>query len=403
MPLEMRAALTRNIVVLASCQAVFQTGLVLIMTVGGLAGYLLATDKALATVPIAAMMLGTMLVLIPASLLMARIGRRNGFALGTLLGAAGGAIAVVGLIANWFWVFCLGHVFLGAYQGFAQYYRFAAVDAARPESRSRAISFVIAGGVVAAIAGPQLAILTKDLSASGPFVASYGALVGLSLAAMALVALLDMPAPLARTDREPARPLSVIVRQPAFLVALSGAAIGWGVMYLAMTPMPLAMVGHYHTLADAAFVLQWHVLAMSVPSFFTGALIARFGAPHIMSTGIALLAGNVIVALSGVEIVHYMSALVLLGVGWNFGYIGGTALLTETYTTAEKAKAQAVNDFVIFGVMVIASLASGGLFEFFGWRGVNLGAVPFILLAAAMIAVFSRARRSKSQPDGRSQ
>jgi MFS family permease len=398
----MRAALTRNVLVLASCQAIFQTGLVLIVMVGGLAGHLLAANKALATLPIAAMMLGTTLVLIPASLLMGRIGRRNGFALGTLLGAGGGAVAVVGLLTSSFWVFCLGHVFLGAYQGFAQYYRFAAADAARPESRSRAISLVVAGGIVAAIAGPQLATLTKDFSVNGPFVASYGSLVGLSLAAMALVALLDIPAPATRTDRESARPLSVIVRQPAFLVALGAAAVAWGVMYLAMTPMPLAMVGHRHALSDAAFVLQWHVLAMSVPSFFTGALIARFGAPLVMLAGTALLGAHVAVALSGIEMVHFLSALVLLGVGWNFAYIGGTALLTETYRPAEKAKAQAVNDFVIFGVMVIASLASGGLFEFFGWRGVNLAAVPFILFAATTIALLSLARRSVPQPDGKS-
>lgn len=401
-PLEMRAALTRNVLVLASCQAMFQTGLVMIVTVGGLAGHLLATDKALATVPIAAMMLGTTLVLIPASLLMARIGRRNGFTLGTLLGAAGGAVSVVGLLANLFWVFCLGHVLMGAYQGFAQYYRFAAVDAAQPESRSYAISLVVAGGVVAAIVGPQLATLTKDLLASGPFIASYGALVALSLAATALVTLLDIQTPLPPKDREWARPLSVIVRQPAFLVAVGGAAVGWGVMYLAMTPMPLAMVGHHHALSDAAFVLQWHVLAMSVPSFFTGALIARFGAPHIMLAGIALLAGNVTIALSGIEIVHFFSAHILLGIGWNFAYIGGTALLTETYSPAEKAKVQAVNDFVIFGVMIVASLAAGGLFEFFGWRGVNLGAVPFILLAATTIALFSLARRARPQSDGKS-
>ena len=388
---------TRNVLVLASCQATFQTGLVLIMTVGGLAGHLLATDKALATLPIAAMMLGTMLVLIPASLLMAQIGRRNGFALGTLLGAGGGAIAVVGLLGSWFWVFCLGHVLLGAYQGFAQYYRFAAVDAARPESHSRAISLVIAGGIVAAIAGPQLATLTKDFSVSGPFVASYGSLVVLSLAATALVALLDIPVPVARTDHESARPLSVIVCQPAFLVALSTAAVGWGVMYLAMTPMPLAMVGHRHALSDAAFVLQWRVLGMSVPSFFTGILIARFGPPLVMLAGIALLAGHAIIALSGVEIVHFLSALILLGVGWNFCYIGGTTLLTETYRPAEKAKAQAVNDFVIFGVMVIASLASGWLFEFFGWWGVNLGAMPFLLLTGTMIILFSLARKTNAQ------
>jgi len=368
---------TRNVLVLASCQATFQTGLVLIMTVGGLAGHLLATDKALATLPIAAMMLGTMLVLIPASLLMAQIGRRNGFALGTLLGAGGGAG----------YADFVGEVIEG----------FAAVDAARPESHSRAISLVIAGGIVAAIAGPQLATLTKDFSVSGPFVASYGSLVVLSLAATALVALLDIPVPVARTDHESARPLSVIVCQPAFLVALSTAAVGWGVMYLAMTPMPLAMVGHRHALSDAAFVLQWRVLGMSVPSFFTGILIARFGPPLVMLAGIALLAGHAIIALSGVEIVHFLSALILLGVGWNFCYIGGTTLLTETYRPAEKAKAQAVNDFVIFGVMVIASLASGWLFEFFGWWGVNLGAMPFLLLTGTMIILFSLARKTNAQ------
>jgi len=255
----------------------------------------------------------------------------------------------------------------------------------------------VAGGIVAAIAGPQLATLTKDFSSSGPFVASYGAVVGLSLAATAIVALLDVPPLLARARLGSARPLSVIVRQPAFLVALSGAAVGWGVMYLAMTPMPLAMVGHYHALSDAAFVLQWHVLAMSVPSFLAGALIARFGAPLVMLAGIALLAGNVAVALSGAEVVHFLAALVLLGVSWNFAYIGGTALLTETYDPAEKAKAQAANDFAIFCVMVVASLASGALFDLFGWRGVNLAAVPFILLAAATTAFFSLAGRSHAR------
>jgi len=189
----------------------------------------------------------------------------------------------------------------------------------------------------------------------------------------------------------------MIVCQPAFLVALSTAAVGWGVMYLAMTPMPLAMVGHRHALSDAAFVLQWRVLGMSVPSFFTGILIARFGPPLVMLAGIALLAGHAIIALSGVEIVHFLSALILLGVGWNFCYIGGTTLLTETYRPAEKAKAQAVNDFVIFGVMVIASLASGWLFEFFGWWGVNLGAMPFLLLTGTMIILFSLARKTNAQ------
>jgi MFS family permease len=367
------------------------------MMVGGLAGHLLATDKALATLPIAAMMFGTTPVLVPASLLMARIGRRNGFALGTLIGAAGGAVSVVGILAGWFWVFCLGHVLLGAYQGFAQYYRFAAADAARPEFRSRAISLVVAGGVVAAIAGPQIATLTRDLSVSGPFVASYGALVALSLAATMLVAFIDIPASPAATRGEQTRPLSVIVAQPAFLVALGAAAVGWGVMYLAMTPMPLAMAHHHHAMNDAALVLQWHVLAMSVPSFFSGMLIARFGAPPVMLAGIALLAGHVAIALSGVEVAHFLAALVMLGIGWNFAYIGGTALLTETYRPAEKAKAQAANDFVIFAVMVIGSLASGELFDVFGWEGVNLGAVPFLVVAGTTLCLYLLGRQAKPQ------
>jgi len=399
LPSGVLESLSRNVLILASCQALFQTGLVLIVIVGGLAGYLLATDKALATLPIAAMMLGTALVTVPASLLMGRIGRRTGFALGTLLGAAGAALSVAGLLAGWFWVFCLGHVFLGAYQGFAQYYRFAAADAAPPAFRSHAISFVIAGGVVAAIAGPQLANLTKDLAASGPFVASYLALVGLSLAATALVGLLDVAAPVAPTASAWARPLSVIVRQPVFLVAVCGAAVGHGVMMLAMSAMPLAMVSHDHGMGDAAFVIQWHVLAMAVPSFFSGVLIARFGAPVIMFAGIALLAGNVIIALSGVEVLHFLLAHILLGIGWNFSYVGGTTLVTEAYHPAEKAKVQGINDLVIFGASVVLSFAAGGLFEFFGWWGVNIGAVPFLVLAGTAIALFSlTSKRACARP-----
>ena len=376
----------RNIILLAVGQALFQSGSVLIMTVGGLAGYLLAADKSLATLPIAAMMAGTALATIPASMFMGRFGRRAGFVIGTLLGVTGGALAVAGLIGNWFWVFCLGHVLAGAYQGFAQFYRFAAAEAASEAFRSRAISLVLAGGVVAAIAGPHIASLTKDASISGPFVATYAALIGLNLMAMALVALIDVPnSATKRGDVDGARPLSVIARQPRFVVAVGGAAIGYGVMILAMTATPLAMVGHRHGMSDTAFVIQWHVLGMFVPSFFTGALIARFGTPSVMLAGIGLLGGHVVIALSGVEFLHFLSALTLLGVGWNFSFIGGTALLTETYRPSEKAKVQGLNDFVIFGVVVTASLASGGLLHRFGWFGVNLTALPF--LGAAVIVL----------------
>ncbi len=386
----------RNVVLLAASQGLFQTTSVLIMTIGGLAGYLLAADKTLATLPISAMSIGTAIATIPASLLMARIGRRGGFIIGTVFGAAGGALGVGGLLIDSFWLFCFAHLFMGAYQGFAQFYRFAAADAASAEFRSRAISLVLAGGVFAAFAGPALANVTTGLSLSAPYIASYASIIGVTLLATTIVSLIRVPQPLAEMIIEPARPLSVIARQPVFLVALGGAAVGYGVMIMAMTATPLAMVGHHHDLGATTSVIRWHTLGMFLPSFFTGNLITRFGAPRIMLAGIALLAGHVGIALSGVELLHFTSALVLLGVGWNFSFIGGTALLTEAYRPSEKAKVQATNDFLILGVVVAASFASGGLLHHLGWTGVNLTVLPFLLVAGAMIAAL--AVRSRPKP-----
>lgn len=384
----------RNVVLLAASQGLFQTTSVLIMTVGGLAGYMLATDKALATLPISAMSVGTAITTIPASLLMARIGRRGGFMIGTALGAAGGALGVFGLLMDSFWLFCLAHMFMGAYQGFAQFYRFAAADAARNEFRSRAISLVLAGGVFAAFAGPALANLTTGFSPSAPYVLSYAAIIAVTLGATMIVSLIRVaPAPV-QASEEPARPLAVIARQPVFLVALGGATVGYGVMIMAMTATPLAMVGHHHDIGATSSVIRWHTLGMFVPSFFTGNFIARFGAPRIMLAGIALLTGHVVIALSGVELLHFTWALVLLGVGWNFSFVGGTALLTEAYRPSEKAKVQATNDFLILGVVVAASFASGGLLHHLGWAGVNLTALPFLAAVALGLGMFLLRRRA---------
>jgi len=388
----------RNVVLLAASQALFQTTSVLIMTIGGLAGYMLASDKALATLPIAAMTVGTAIATIPASLLMARIGRRGGFILGTLLGAAGGLLGIAALLLGSFWLFCFAHMFAGAYQGFAQFYRFAAADAASVEFRSRAISLVLAGGVFAAFAGPALASVTRDLSLAGPFVASYGAIVVVNLIALGIVSLIRVAPPPAEAFPEPARPLAVIARQPAFVVALGGAAIGYGVMIMAMTATPLAMADVRLDLADTAAVIRWHTLGMFVPSFFTGALIARFGAPRIMLAGMALLMVHVTIALSGVELLYFASALIFLGVGWNFTYVGGTALLTESYRPSEKAKVQGLNDFLILGVVVASSLGSGVLLHHFGWSGVNLTALPFLAAAAIALGAFTLQRRSERLP-----
>jgi predicted MFS family arabinose efflux permease len=294
---------------------------------------------------------------------------------------------------------CVGTLLVGVYQAFAYYYRFAAAEAASESFKSQAISLVLAGGVVAAIAGPQLGVLAKD--AAGPqFAGSLLAVVALSLVASLLLGFLRMPAVPAASAGDEARPLSAIMRQPKFLLALGGAAVGFGVMILAMTATPIAMVAHDHSASDAAFVIQWHVLGMFVPSFFTGFLIARFGILPMMLAGALALLGHVLISLSGLALLHFLSALILLGVGWNFLYVGGTTLLTETYRPSEKAKVQALNDFSIFGVVVAASFASGWLMHGGGWAGVNLAALPPLALTAIAIGAFMLrgARRASRQP-----
>jgi MFS family permease len=382
------------VLVLAFSQALFQTVSVLVMTIGGLAGYLLVTDKSLATLPVAAMMVGTMLATIPASLFMGRFGRRAGFTLGAGLAAIGGVLAVLGLLRGSIVLFCIGHILIGAYQGFAQFYRFAAAEASSPAFRSRAISYVLSGGVIAAIAGPQVGSLTGSSSLSSPFVVSYAAIIVLALVAMALATFVRVA--MAREDKGalPARPISTVIMQPTFLVAAFVAAIGFGVMVLAMTATPLAMAHHQHSMTETAFVIQWHVLGMFLPSFFTGSLIARFGAPKIMLTGVALLLCHVAIALSGVEFLHFASALILLGVGWNFTFLGGTTLVTETYRPSEKAWTQGIFDFTVFTTVVVSSFASGALLHLFGWTGVNILALPLLLAAgAALIAYVLWSRR----------
>jgi MFS family permease len=360
---------------------------------------MLAADKSLATLPISFLMIGTMLATIPASLFMGRFGRRAGFWIGTLLGALGGLFGLVGLINGWFWLFCFAHTFYGAYQGFGQFYRFAAAEAATPALRSRAISYILLGGAIAAVIGPHLVAYTRDFVASGAFVASYGAIFVLSLAATAVVTLIDLPKPTEQKSDMPPRPISLVLRQPAFIVAALAAAVAFGVMNLAMTATPLAMAHHEHGISDTAFVIQWHVLGMFLPSFFTGSLIARFGAPRIMLAGVVLLLCHVAVALSGVQFLHFASALVLLGVGWNFSYLGGTTLVTETYRPSEKAWTQGIFDFTVFTTVVISSFASGLLLHLFGWTGVNVLALPLLLVAGAAVVAFLLATR-RAAPSG---
>lgn len=387
----------RQVLLLATSQALFQTTSVLVMTIGALAGGMIAPRPELATAPIAAMILGTTLGTVPASMLMARAGRRPGFILGALAGAIAGIAAAAGIWLGSLLLLSAGTFLVGIYQSFAQFYRFAASEVADEAFRPRAISLVMAGGVAAAILGPTLAQFGGPLLTPA-YTGSFLLLALVSLVGAGLLLGLDVPRPAPRAaGADGGRPLGAILRQPAYAVALFGAATGGGVMILAMTATPLAMTHHQHQLPDTALVIQLHVLGMFLPSFFTGSLIARFGVLPIMLAGVALLTGHVLTSLTGTGFGSFAAALILLGVGWNFLYIGGTTLLTETYTEAEKGRAQAMNDMTVFGVGLVSTLAAGMLHQAFGWQTLNLLLLPWLGLAALALFWLATMRRRPRQ------
>ena len=390
----------RNVAVLAASQALFMTGATMLVILSGLVGLDLAEDKALATLPVSALMIGNALTMVPASLLMERIGRRPGFILGALIGVSGGAVAGAGVFGRDFHLFVLGTFIIGIYAGFAQYYRFAAADAASAGFKSKAISLVVAGGVVAALVGPELAKWSSGLLAPDLFLGPYLVVAGLALAAAALLGLLDIPRQRKEEIREPGRPLLQIMRQPVFLVAVVVGMMGYGVTILMMTATPLAMAAYSHGLDHTAFVIQWHTLAMFAPAFFTGSLIHRFGVLNVMLFGVALLGGCIVAALAGVDLGQFWFGLTALGLGWNFTFIGASTLLTEAYLPAERAKVQAANDFLVFGAVAIASLLSGLLLDYFDWQAVNYFAIPFLLAAGGAIIWLATRRRAVHSPIG---
>ncbi|HLS57274.1 MAG TPA: MFS transporter [Zeimonas sp.] len=382
----------RNVALLACSQAAMLSAIVMSMAVGAIVGAALAPDKGLATLPIAAMVVGTAVTSLPAAMLMRRRGRRPGFLLGASLGVAGSLLAAFALHRQSFAPFVIGHLLLGSYQGFANYYRFAAVEAVDAARASKAISWVVAGGVVAAFLGPQLGQWGRDWIVGDLFVGAYLAQAALGVLALAIITQLRL-APVAPGAGGAARSLREIVAQPALRASIMGAAIGYVVMIMVMTATPLAMIGCGLPGADVTPVIQWHVAGMFVPSFFTGSLVRRHGAPRIMQVGFVLLMGHVAIALTGLEFLHFLSALVLLGVGWNFAFIGGTALLTQSYRPSEQARVQAVNEFVVFGLVALASLSAGWVYDRFGWVALNLAVVPLLAVAlASAVRVERRAR-----------
>jgi MFS family permease len=375
---------TRNVAVLVACQALLFTNNSILISLNGLAGYALAANKSLATLPVTGWVVGGALTTFFASLLMKRIGRRAGFTVGACIGILGAGICSLALWLGNFWLFCSGTVVFGVYNAFGQYYRFAAADAATHDFRARAISYVLAGGLIGGIVGPTTSRFTVGLLPT-TYLAPYLSLIVFMLLALALLRFLEIPPPTAAESTEHGRPLAQIVAQPAFIVAVLAAAFSYGVMNLLMTATPLAMGVCGHPYSAAATVISSHVVGMFAPSFVTGDLIRRFGGLNVMLCGVVLNLVCVGVALSGIEVAHFWWALVLLGVGWNFMFISATALLTETYRPAEKAKAQGVNDLVIFVTMATSSFSSGMILERNGWQTLNYAAIPFI--AAIGVAV----------------
>jgi MFS family permease len=381
-------ATRRTVLLLALCQALAMTGASIVATTASIIGSILASDRALSTLPIAVQMTGLMSATIPAALLMARIGRRGGFWLGTALGAIGAATAAVAVFHADFPLFCAGTFLLGAYNGFAQQYRFAASEIADEAFRSKAISLVLAGGVASAVFGPETAKWSSNLFAPALFAGCYAVIIVLCVAAAVLLCFVRLPRPappVLAAGRRGGRPLSEIAAQPAFVAAAIAGMVGYGVMSLVMTATPIAMLDCGHDFGDAAFVIQWHALGMYAPSFVTGHLIARFGVVRILLTGAALLLACCAINLLGIATVNFWAANVVLGIGWNFLFVGATTLLTRVYAPEEKAKVQALNDFLIFGTVAVSSFASGALLSGLGWNMVQIAVMPFAVVAAATV------------------
>ncbi len=382
----------RDVTLLAVCQALFLTSMSAVITSAALIGHGLADTKVLATLPIGIQFVMTMVATVPASLLMKRIGRRDGFTVGASIGLAGALFGLWAIMEGSFTLFCVGLALIGGANGFAQYYRFAAADAASEAFKSRAISLVLAGGVIASV-GPLMADWTKDLFAPIAFAGVFAAVAALYVVTLAVLRFITIPPPDAEERSSGGRPLLVIMRQPVFVVAVLGSLVGYAMMSLLMTATPLAMMFCGFGFSDSAQTIQWHVLGMFAPAFFTGHLIRRFGTLRIMAAGALLIGLCAAANIHGITLVNFQLGAILLGVGWNFLFTGGTTLVTELHTPAEKAKTQAAHDFTVFTGVAAAALLSGALHEAVGWQTMNYAVLPFlgiVLVGLAWLALRGR-------------
>ena len=382
----------RNVGLLAGCQALLLCNGVTLIAVNGLAGAKLAPTPTLATLTVTGYVIGTALMTLPASWFMKHYGRRAGFIVGALLGILGGLTCALAVSIGSFWLLCLGTLCAGTYNAFGLQYRFAAADMAPADWKPKAISWTLAGGILGGFIGPWAGKITRDIWAV-EFAATYASLSVFAVVALLIASRLRVPEMADAGQQGSGRPLAEIARQPAFVVAVLAAALGYGTMNLLMAATPLAMDICGLPFGDAAFVLQWHVLGMYGPSFFTGSLIKRFGVLSILMAGVVLMFACIALALSGVTLMHFWWALFLLGVGWNFLYIGGTTLLTETYKPAERAKVQGGNDFLVFGVQAVSSLSAGALVLGGGWYTLNLYAIPAVIVISIGVGALMLHRR----------
>ncbi|MBB3809191.1 MFS transporter [Pseudochelatococcus contaminans] len=383
----------RNTIVLALAQSLGAAGPPIIISLGGIVGQMLSPDPTLATLPVSLYSLGVAAGTIPAALIMRRFGRRSGYLLGAAIGAFSGLVATFGIVSSAFAIFCLGTFMAGFYGSYVQSYRFAAADGLTGALKSRAISSVMIGGLAAAVIGSQLVIWTRDAFPQAPFAGSFLSQAALALLALPVLMQLRAPPENAPGERQSGgRPLLQILRMPRLILAIIAGVVSYALMSFVMTAAPMAMVGCGFTVGEAALGIQWHVLAMFAPSFFTGSLMARFGKERVTAVGLLLIAASGAVALMGLELAHFWISLILLGVGWNFGFIGATAMVTDCHTPEERGKVQGFNDFLVFGTVAAASFSAGTLLTASGWELINWLIFPAVAVVLVPL-LLSAARR----------
>ena len=390
--------MNRNVWLLSLCQALLMTGNILLISVIGLIGKQIAPSASMITLPVALQFLGLMAATIPASLISGKLGRKRGFSIGNLVGITGASLATYALLQQSFYLFCFATFLLGIGIGFGTLYRFAAIEVCDENARHRAISISMAGGVLAAVLGPNLAIMSQQWSQDGLYIGAFASLIGLNILALVILQTIQFPKVSFSNQTPKSDPLSAIVKAPNFVGAVFAAMVAYAVMNILMTATPLAMIGCGFDFTKAAGVIEWHVLGMFVPAFFTGSLIEKFGSRMMILAGGILFVFCIAINIHGESIWHFRSALVLLGVGWNFMFIAATGLFSQSYQPQNKAKAQAFNEFVVFGCVTVTALLSGWLESTAGWQNLNIYVLPFVLAVILLFAFSARKSRIQNQP-----